>query len=137
MKTSKIFNIHIVTTNTLYGQSLQQFLETNLDTEVHVQVFDSVQSCINEIGSWEIKPDIIILDQYLNSDFKSSTGTYSVDRIKQLSPKTMIIVLSDETDMGKASKTLLFGASDYITKDQFVFSHILNSVQECLQPSPL
>jgi len=138
MKTSKSFNIYIVTTNTLYGQSLKQFLETNLENNIHVQTFSTAESCINEIGSWEIKPDIIVLDHFLNKTLKNGTDElHTVDRIKQMSPKTMIIVLSNESDMAHATKTLWFGACDYVLKDQFVFSHILNSVQECLQPSKL
>ncbi|MGQ0828565.1 MAG: response regulator [Bacteroidota bacterium] len=137
MKTSKSFNIYIVTTNTLYGQSLKQFLETNLENTIQVQNFSSAESCINEIGSWEIKPDIIVLDHYLNRTLKGNDELHTVDRIKQMSPKTMIIVLSNESDMAHATKTLCFGACDYVLKDQFVFSHILNSVQDCLQPSKL
>lgn len=135
MNSSKIFNIYIVTVNTLYGQSLKQFLETNLDSNINVQTFTSAESCINEIGSWEIKPDIIVLDHNLNTLSSDSEELHTVDRIKHMSPKTMIIVLSNESDMAKATKTLCFGAYDYIPKDQFVFSHILSSVQECLEPS--
>lgn len=137
MKTSRAFNIYIVTTNTLYGQSLKQFLETNLDSDVNIQDFASAESCISEIESWEIKPDIIVLDHYPNTFSTEREGFHTIERIKQMSPKTMIIVLSNENDMAKATKTLCFGACDYVPKDQFVFSHILNSIQECMEPSKL
>jgi DNA-binding NtrC family response regulator len=137
MNISKTFNIYIVTANELYGQSLKHFLETNLHDNAHIQTFNSAESCINEIGSWEVKPDIIVLDHYLNEPSSDFEGLHTVDRIKILSPKTMIIVLSNESEMDRASKTLCFGAYDYIPKDQFVFSHILNSVNECLEPSKL
>ncbi|MBA3704528.1 MAG: response regulator [Bacteroidetes bacterium] len=134
MKTSKNFNIYIVTTNTLYGQSLKQFLEINLGGNIHVQTFIRAESCINEIGSWEIKPNIIVLDCYLNLTNSDMDGLHTVVRIKQMSPKTIIIILSNETHIETATKTLHADACDYVTKDEFVFSEVLSSVQKYLSP---
>lgn len=134
MKTSKNFNIYIVTTNTLYGQSLKQFLEINLGNNVHVQTFLRAESCINEIGSWEIKPNIVVLDYYLNITQNDQEEFHTVVRIKQMTPKTIIIILSNENEIEQATKIMHMDTCDYVSKDQFVFSQVLNSVQKYLQP---
>ena len=138
MKTSQNFNIYIITSDELYGQTLKDFLKTKLDDTIMVQLFTTVQSCINEMGSWEIKPDMIILDYSLNETFKNNTnGLDAIEHIKNISPDTMISIISDKNEMDTAIKTLRFADCNFVNKDQFLFSHLLNSIQECLQPAKL
>src|SRR5438105_4515118 len=123
MKFSKNLCLYIVTQDKLYGQSLKNFLETKLDSKLMIQLFASVKSCINEIGSWEIKPDVVILDYSLIVPSKTSTnGLHTVDHIKFLSRDTTVIVLSNEREIDAAIKNSHVGICNYVLKNQFVFS---------------
>ena len=61
--------------------------------------------------------------------------SHAVDRIKEISPETVVIMISDEEDMESALKALRYGAYDYVMKDRFAFAHIEASVKKCLEPS--
>lgn len=133
MQNLEHYNLFVAADNQLYAESLKQSLETSFDKHVRVEAFISKEECINTINR-KNKPDIVVLDYKLNkSDGASSKHT--VDKIKEISPETIVIMMSDEEDMPAAVKALRYGAYDYVVKDRFAFSHIRASVEKCLEPS--
>jgi DNA-binding NtrC family response regulator len=130
---SGFYNLYVAADSKLYAESLKQSLETSFDENVKVKAFNSKEECIEKIDK-DVKPDIVVLDYELNK----RTGTdpsHTVDRIKEISPETVVIMMSDEEDMESALKALRYGAYDYVMKDRFAFSHIKASVKKCLEPS--
>jgi DNA-binding NtrC family response regulator len=126
------YNLFVAADNELYAESLKQSLESSLDKKnVKVEAFISKEECINNIGKTN-KTDIVVLDYKLN---KKSNDSYTVDKIKEKSPDTIVIMMSDEEDMPSAVKALRYGAYDYVMKDRFAFSHIRAAVEKCLVPS--
>lgn len=136
MKTLEYFNLHLIVDTKLYAESLKRSLEDILEEGTRVQMFTNKEVYIDEIKKIDHKPDVIVLDYSLNKVSKENMDyLHTMDRIKQISPKSVIIILSNEEDMEAAKKTLQYGATDYILKDQFAFSHIAASVKNaCIHP---
>lgn len=128
------YNLFVAADNELYARSLKQSLENSLDKHVKVEAFISKEDCINKIQS-DNKPDIVVLDYKLNKKTSEGRNIYTVDKIKEISPETIVIMMSNEEDMPSAIKALRYGAYDYVMKDRFAFSHIREAVEKCLVPS--
>jgi DNA-binding NtrC family response regulator len=128
------YNLFVAADNQLYAESLKNSLESSFDKNVKVEAFVSKEECINKIRK-ENKPGIVVLDYKLNKRTNEGQNTYTVDKIKEISPETIVIMMSDEKDMASAVKALRYGAYDYVMKDRFAFSHIRAAVEKCLIPS--
>ncbi|MCE3279758.1 MAG: zraR [Bacteroidetes bacterium] len=128
------YNLFVAADNELYARSLKQSLESTLDKHVKVEAFISKEECINKIQK-DNKPDIVVLDYKLNKKTSEGQNSYTVDKIKEISPETIVIMMSNEEDMPSAIKALRYGAYDYVMKDRFAFSHIREAVEKCLVPS--
>jgi DNA-binding NtrC family response regulator len=127
------YNLFVAAGSLLYAESLKESLESSFDKSVRVEAFNSKEECIEKIDK-DVKPDIVVLDYELNK--KSETdNAHTVDRIKEISPETVVIMMSDEEDMESAVKALRYGAYDYVMKDRFAFSHIRAAIAKCLEPS--
>jgi DNA-binding NtrC family response regulator len=135
MQNLESYNLFVAADNQLYAESLKQSLENSFDKHVKVEAFVSKEECINNIKK-ENKPDIVVLDYKLNKKSGEANSSYTVDKIKEISPETIVIVMSDEQDMPSAVKALRYGAYDYVMKDRFAFSHIKAAIMKCLEPSP-
>jgi DNA-binding NtrC family response regulator len=127
------YNLYVAADNQLYAESLKHSLETSLEN-IKVEAFVSKEECINKIGK-ENKPGIVVLDYKLNKKSTDNNSTHTVDKIKEMSPDTIVIMMSNEEDMPSAIKALRYGAYDYVMKDRFAFSHIRAAVEKCLTPS--
>jgi DNA-binding NtrC family response regulator len=127
------YNLFVAADNQLYAESLKNSLESSFDKNVKVEAFISKEECINKIRK-ENKPGIVVLDYKLNKT-NEGNSSYTVDKIKEISPETIVIMMSDEKDMPSAVKALRYGAYDYVMKDRFAFSHIRAAVEKCLVPS--
>ncbi len=128
------YNLYVAADNQLYAESLKHSLETSLDKHIKVEAVISKEECISRIGK-EKKPGIVVLDYKLNKKSHETNSTYTVDQIKEMSPETIVIMMSSEEDMPSAIKALRYGAYDYVMKDRFAFSHIRAAVEKCLSPS--
>jgi DNA-binding NtrC family response regulator len=130
---SGLYNLYVAADSRLYAESLKMSLESSFDESVQVKAFNSKEECIKKIDQ-DVKPDIVVLDYELNKRTENDS-THTVDRIKEISPDTIVIMMSKEEDMESALKALRYGAYDYVMKDRFAFSHIRSAVMKCLEPS--
>ncbi|GAB4312652.1 MAG: hypothetical protein Kow00127_03310 [Bacteroidales bacterium] len=76
------------------------------------------------------KPDIALLDYYLEKDF---TGMDVLKKIKKRFPDTQVIFLTASDDVNIAVDTMRNGAYDYIVKGDTAFiriRHLLNKISE-------
>jgi DNA-binding NarL/FixJ family response regulator len=136
METSgKIFDLYIVASNRQYGENLKQLLDFKLKSNVVIQVFSEGTACIRELQNGK-RPNVIVLDYYTDQKPQDGWDEQSVlSRIRKVSPDTAIITISNPEDTERALKTLAYGAFDYVSKDEFAPTHIVDAVKKCLYPS--
>lgn len=129
------YNLFVAADSQLYAESLKRSLESTFNESVKVEAFNSKEKFIEKIDK-DVKPDIVVLDYELNKR-TGKDNSHTVDRIKEISPETVVIMMSKEEDMESAVKALRYGAYDYVMKDRFAFSHITSAILKCLVPSPI
>ncbi len=133
METLENYNLFIITTDIkLNKESLRNELEKYINKTGSVHTFETVKSCIDALDISDTNPEIIVLD-YMLSNNKNTL--FAIDDIIIASPKSCVIIISEEVNMPSAIKILKYGAQEYVLKDQFLFQHLSASVKKCLQPS--
>jgi DNA-binding NarL/FixJ family response regulator len=138
MESSKKVNITIIAGNPLFSEMLRKSMESMVQEPVSIHSLDNKESFFEELESFKVKPDIVILDFGLNKacrDEDACIGT--LEKLKKINPETSVIIMASEEDMNKGAKMLRYGANEFVIKDKFVFSHIANAVQGLLNPSKL
>lgn len=110
-------------------------LDRRLSFPVTINVFAYGENCLDRMQ--EDKPDIVVLDYYLNAIRENAqTGLEVLCQIKELSPETQVIMISGQEDMETAIECVRNGAYDYIIKNEkamqrleFVVNKILYEAQ--------
>lgn len=110
-------------------------LDRRLNFPVTINVFAYGENCLDRMQ--EDKPDIVVLDYYLNAIRENAqTGLEVLCQIKELSPETQVIMISGQEDMETAIECVRNGAYDYIIKNEkamqrleFVVNKILYEAQ--------
>lgn len=82
-----------------------------------LEIFIDGTSAINKA---EMKPDILLLDYNL----KKLNGELVIERFKELSPETKIIMVSSQTDLSIAVRLLDIGAVGYVSKGEGVLDNL-------------
>ncbi|MBL4817607.1 MAG: response regulator [Deltaproteobacteria bacterium] len=121
--------IFIVDDDPMYLWSLENFLRKN--TEHRYFCCGTGEDCLKHIS---ISPDIVILDYFLNSNVKKAkNGLEILKSIKEISPETEVILLSNQEDYSIVYKTIVSGAATYLIKDKNVFLNVLTQMDDILQ----
>ena len=110
-------------------------LDRRLSYPVAINVFAYGENCLDRMQ--EDQPDIVVLDYYLNAIRENAqTGLEVLQQIKQLSPKTQVVMISGQEDMETAIECIRHGAYDYIIKNanamqrlELVINKILHETQ--------
>ncbi len=127
METQKL-NIFIVDDNKLMDMSLKQYLEKRFGSNINVSVFYDGESCLEKVDK---STNIVILDYFLDSVNKyAKNGLEILRSIKKINPKTEVIMLSSNENIGVAIESFREGASDYIVKDNNAFPKLLSLILE-------
>ncbi|MBN9299557.1 MAG: sigma-54-dependent Fis family transcriptional regulator [Filimonas sp.] len=113
-------SIYIVEDDAFYGAMLQHFLSLNPDFEV--KKFSSASMLMEALHE---KPDVITLDYSL----PDATGIDLLEKIKERSPDTKVIVVSGQNDIQTAIDLLKKGAYDYIIKNENTTDHLWITLQ--------
>ena len=134
MQSEKILNLLIIEDNALYATALKQFLETNLENfsySVSITTFKTSEGCIEALNRSKLKPDIIILDYFLNSQVVDAmNGLNAMFYLKTFNADSAIIFLSAQDKINITVQSLHTGAFDYIAKDDFAFQNVLYAIEE-------
>ena len=116
--------IFIADDDQMYLQALGYNLKKH--TNYKIYCFKSGEECLKNMN---LKPDLILLDYYLNEDKPDAlNGIETLKKIKRISPNTIIIMLSGQKDLSVALNTLKAGAFTYIPKDREAFSAIQKTI---------
>ncbi len=108
METQRL-NLFIVDDNKSMVAALKQFLQNKFGANINITTFYDGESCLEKINEYT---DVVILDHYLNG----KNGLEVLKEIKEINPKTEVIMLSSNEDIALAIQSFRAGAKDYIIK---------------------
>jgi DNA-binding NtrC family response regulator len=101
--------IFLVDDDAIFTKALALSLSTG---QADVRTFSSGEECLKSLNE---NPQIIVLDYSLNNCLN---GIQILNRIKQSSPDTEVIMLSNTLDTVVQNDTLKYGAYDFIEKGE-------------------
>lgn len=94
----------------------------------NVKSFYSGEECLANLSE---NPSLIVLDHYFSKigDGKL-TGIETLEKIKTVSPKIPVIILSSQEDKALIPLYFLKGASRYISKDDYFVDSLMDAIDE-------
>lgn len=124
MKLGEPKKIFIVDDDEMLTVALSDYLTREVNH--NISVFHTGEDLLNHIFE---KPDVIILDFYLNTINKdAANGLEILEAIQGHIDNTRVIMLSSQESYVTATKTIQKGALQYIIKDENAFQKIADSV---------
>jgi CheY-like chemotaxis protein len=95
-----------------------------------VEAFDYGEDCLKAMDK---KPDLIILDYYFTkADEKVMNGMEVFDKIKEINPDVLVIVLSGQERGEIVLELARKGIDDYVIKDSNLIDNLNASIKELL-----
>ena len=83
---------------------------------------------IDAINKADLKPDILLLDYNL----KKVSGDIVIERFKELSPETKIIMVSSQDDLETAVRLMDNGAVGYVSKGEGVIDNLKRELSKAM-----
>jgi len=117
MQQNNHLKIYILEDDRWYGAILEHHLSNNPNYQV--LKFEKERDFFNAM--YDV-PDVVTLDYSL----KEMDGGQVLQRIKEISPTTEVIIISGQRDVATAVKLLKAGSFDYIVKDDDTIERLLN-----------
>jgi DNA-binding NarL/FixJ family response regulator len=119
--------IYIVEDSEFFSMLLDQQLQESI---VHnIMDFKSAEECISHMKEAKAEPALIILDYQL----PGMNGLQALEEIKQLSPKTKVVILSARMDAELAVEMLKKGADDVIAKKEGYAEKLIGDIDELVK----
>ncbi|GAB4382639.1 MAG: acetoacetate metabolism transcriptional regulator AtoC [Salibacteraceae bacterium] len=112
--------LFVVEDNEWYNRLLKHNLE--LDPEHEVHTFTNGQGMLEALE--KLRPDIITLDYRL----PDVSADQLIPEIKKRSPKSAIVIISEQDDIGTAVGLLKQGADDYLEKSKDLRDRLLHTI---------
>lgn len=123
---SKPKKIFIVDDEEMLTAALEDYLTR--ETAHQIRSFGTGEECLRHLDE---KPDIIILDYYLNTISKeAANGMEILKAIRKHDHNVHIIMLSYQENYGVAMQALQKGAEQYVVKDKDAFGKIDKMINE-------
>jgi two-component system, OmpR family, response regulator len=130
----KKLDVFVVDDDPMHNQMLKDQLEGLNNVRVHS--FSTGEECIEAV--YNKKPEVVFLDYNLNNVNKNAlNGLEILERIKDDSPETEVVMFSGQDDIEVAVQTLKYGAFDYIVKSPSAFPRSENVVFKVLSRKKL
>jgi two-component system, OmpR family, response regulator len=96
-----------------------------------VYCYSSGEECLKNM---DLKPQIIILDYYLNENKPDAiNGLDVLSEIKKTKPNTTVIMLSGQKDLDIALNTLKAGAYTYLIKDKQTLEQLNELINQVIK----
>jgi DNA-binding NtrC family response regulator len=118
-------NLFIVDDNRLMVTTLEIYLKTRFGVSLKISTFTDGESCLEKVDK---ETHIVILDYFL----KGKNGLEVLKSIKAINPKTEVIMLSNNEDIGTAIDTFRAGANDYVVKGNDAWKKISRRVYKII-----
>ncbi len=133
MNTNKKTNIFLVDDDEMYLKLLEVQLAEN--TTYHLRKFTTGEECLEHLVE---KPDIIILDYYLNSiEQKALDGLETLRKIKLQYPELPVIMLSSQDKIDVAVNCMKLNAFDYIVKSETAIPRLNKAIANLIQQNTI
>ncbi len=124
MMSEKKILLFLVDDDELFLRSLE--IEFAENTESQIKTFATGELCLKQLSQ---KPDVIVLDYYLNSiDKKAINGLETLDRIKAIDQNIPVIMLSSQDKIDVAVNCMKHHAFDYIVKSETAFLRLQKAI---------
>jgi DNA-binding NtrC family response regulator len=104
-------NLFIVDDDKLVVSDLKIYLNFRFGNDIRISTFTDGESCLKKIDK---DTHIVILDYFLNG----KNGVEILKLIKDINPKTEVIMMSSNEDVSLAIQSFRNGASDYVIKGE-------------------
>jgi DNA-binding NarL/FixJ family response regulator len=104
-------NLFIVDDNRLMVTDLKHYLQTRFGVSICVSTFYDGESCLQKVDK---DTNIVILDYFL----EGKNGLEILKSIKDINPRTEVIMLSSNESIVLAIESFREGAKDYVVKGQ-------------------
>ena len=126
MEFGKHKKIFIIDDDPMLREALQDYLTRKIPHEV--RLFNTGEESFEFMQE---KPDVIILDYYLNTVSKEAAdGMQILQQLKKYYPEVHVIMLSSQEHYGIAMQTIQKGAEHYVVKDEHSFEKIASIINE-------
>lgn len=106
---TQVLNIFIADKNASLTEGLRNYLIKRFGTSVQVSTFSDGESALKMV---DLRTGMVILDY--NQD--GINGNEILEEIKKINPKTQVVLLTSNEDVGVAIESFRKGASDYVIK---------------------
>ena len=117
MSNSKKIKLFLVDDDPLYLKMLE--IELLQFGDYILENFPTGEKCIANLDQ---KPDVIVLDYYLDSlDKNAMNGIQVLDQIKSINPDIPVVMLSSQDKIEVAVDCMHHNAFDYIVKSETAF----------------
>ncbi len=104
-------------------------------TDFTFESFATGELCVTKLSQ---KPDMIILDYYLDSvDKNAMNGIETLDRIKAFNPDIPVIMLSSQDKIEVAIDCMHHKAFDYVVKSETAFIRLQKAINTFFQTQKL
>ena len=114
-------NLFIVDDNKLMVVDLQNYLQARFGNSIQISTFEDGESCLKRIDK---ETHIVILDYFLGG----KNGLDILRSIKEINPRTEVIMLSSNENIAVAIETFRSGAKDYVLKGEGYWKKIIKLV---------
>lgn len=140
--TKRKYKIFVVEDSDIFRELLSRFVEDingreflSKNENFEIYSFPTGEDCIKALDK---KPDIVLLDYYLNGNPPKDPedlidGLETLKQIKKFSPKTKIIAVTSQGDFWVSTQFYLWGASDYISKGPGIREKVQKSVKNLIR----
>lgn len=119
--------VFIVEDNEMFSETLRISLEMQ-GYEVH-----TFQSGEQMISTWEVDPDIILLDFFIETaQGVAMNGDKILRFIRRISKSLPVVILTSNTDISQATTLLKEGAVDFIVKDDDLVANLQKTLAQIL-----
>ncbi|MDD4293400.1 MAG: response regulator, partial [Bacteroidales bacterium] len=124
MSNEKKIKLFLVDDDALYLKVLE--IELMHNDNFILETFATGEMCIANLSQ---KPDVIILDYYLDSfDKNAMNGIEVLDKIKAIDPDIPVVMLSSQDKIEVAINCMHHNAFDYIVKSETAFVRLRKAI---------
>jgi len=124
MSNEKKIKLFLVDDDALYLKVLE--IELLQNENFILETFATGEMCIANLSQ---KPDVIILDYYLDSfDKNAMNGIEVLDKIKAINPDIPVVMLSSQDKIEVAINCMHHNAFDYIVKSETAFVRLRKAI---------
>jgi two-component system OmpR family response regulator len=133
MKTQDSLSVFLVDDDKMFLSSLQNTLTSEFNKEIDISMYSNGEECLKHVNG---KPDIVILDYYLNDD-QHPDAMDGLKVLQELKKKgrtdMMVIMLSGQDKLQVALDSIKNGAYEYVAKSESTFVRLQNIMKNAIK----